>query len=103
MQFSLEVPRDVSFGDRAFSPDSRYYISCRDRPLVGCRHRLGRRVRAGDRFAMGRSDLAQVAISGSETSLTQALPDGAGMFVRVHARNACGQSQPSGELLVSQF
>jgi hypothetical protein len=52
---------------------------------------------------MGRSDLAQVAISGSETSLTQVLPYGARMFVRVRARNACGQSQPSGELLVSQF
>ena len=53
--------------------------------------------------SMGRSDLARVAISGSETSLTQALPYGARMFVRVRARNACGQSQPSGELLVSQF
>ena len=52
---------------------------------------------------MGRSDLAQVAISGSETSLTQVLPYGARMFVRVRARNACGPSQPSGELLVSQF
>ena len=26
MQFSLEVPRDVSLGDGAFSPDSRYYF-----------------------------------------------------------------------------
>jgi hypothetical protein len=53
--------------------------------------------------AMGRSDLARVAISGRQTSLTQALPYGARMLVRVRARNACGQSQPSGELLVSQF